>query len=375
VIVESGSKQVVAWLRDGTVLEHAPDLIGSLSPLGALAKVAESAVTVVDGMQTRAAIRLLETQIHNLTSFTVAGQLLNLSMTFVSMRVILNRVNQLSGLVEELGETVRNEFERARDIEFKSALQSARDALESTAIDNRTQSAHHAIGALYRAREQFIDDFSRSVEAAFDYDNLLLAQQYLIRAMYAEAARVYCYLEIDEEELARKRLSEAVAEMEEGVKTLITHWLGKHPAIFMHKDVSKSDLERFLQIEVWLNTGGGFTLPTIVDILDEMREDFWNSEVTKAEYANVFKRVTRQADSSHKGRVSELSDRLMQAEILIENFNRLRGFDLELRALRLSHADWKAEVSALMSQDDVVKDQQMVLIHDLEVAEAYSAVS
>lgn len=373
VIVESGSKQVVAWLRDGTVLENAPQLLGNVSPLSAITNVAQSGITVMDGMQTRAVMRLLETQIHNLASFTVAGQLLNLSMTFVSMRVILNRVSQLSDLVVELGEIVRTEFERERDIKFRGALQRARDALESASSDNRVQSAHSAINELYQAREQFLIDFSRTMQPTYDYENLLLAQQYLIRAMHAESGQAYCYLETGEEELAKQRLAEGIECVENEVKNLIEHWLGKHPAIFMHKDVPKVDLERFLKIKVWLTSGAEFTLPTITTILDDLRVDFWNSDVTKTEYSNVFKRVTRQSESNHQNRISELSDRLTQAEILIENFNRLLGFDLELRALRLSHADWKSEVIALMMQDEAIKESPMVLIHDLEAEAAYAS--
>ncbi|MEQ8677898.1 MAG: hypothetical protein RLP44_03630 [Aggregatilineales bacterium] len=371
VVVESGSKQVVAWLRDGSILEQTGKMFSNVSPLNVVSNVANSGVTVVDGMQTRAVMRLLETQIHNLTSFTVAGQLLNLSMTLVSLRVILNRVNQLSELVSELGETVRSEFERNRDVDFKGALEQARDALESSDVVNRTQSARNAIADLYKSRQQFVINFNQIVSSSYAYETLLLAQQYLIRAMFAESSRAYCYLETHEYDLAKTRLTESINALKADVKTLVERWMGDRPAIFVHKDVSKEDLGRFFRIQLWLANDEETETKSLIDVLDDLRGDFWNGEMLKAEYASIMKRVTRKPNSRHEDRVFELSDRLTQAEIVIENFNRLRGFELEMRSLRLSHSDWKSQVSHLMRHDGITESNPIVLIHDMEMQEVF----
>lgn len=389
VIVESASKQVVAWLRDGGAVETVKavtDAASSMpSPFSIIMNVARGAVTLLDGHMTRQAVagvgqqvaevgaqvegvRQLTSYAATVTTFTAAGQVLNLALSAASLHLILRRLDRLSDEISKLGELVQSEFNRDRDMRFKIALQAARDVFETSNPQQRAKAVRGAIDGLYEAKENFLIELQRVMKDNPDGERLLLAQQYFIRALYAETSRVRCYLAADEIELARQRLIEDIPVFRNAAFDLVNQWMGNYPAVFFHRDVPAQQLDRFLQVRRWLYEDDPFTsaddAQVLFKIMNDLRSDFWNPEVTADEYYDGFNRLLNRPARTFRERIANLPGALAQAEIVIENFQRLTGFELELRSMRLSFDQW----TRLVREDDL-EQHGMGIIVDKEIVE------
>ncbi len=378
VIVQSASKQVVAWLRDGSAVNTALDVAGSLpTPFALIAGAARSAITLWDGKMTRDAVRAVGQQVDILqqqsqlitvlSGFTATGQLVNLALSAATFYATIQRLDKLSEEVAKLGEVVRAEFARDRDTRFRTALEAARDVFESSKLQHRESAVRTSVDGLYEARENFLLDFTHALSGEITDDKLLIAQHYLIRAQYAEISRIRCYIAADDLELAKRRLAESVPMFTRKSHLLISHWLGKHPAIFLHKDVPAEDMDRFLLIQRWMHNDDPFSTDddarVIFNVLNSLREDFWNSSVIQDEYGDTLSKLTRRPVRSFSDRMARLIDKLTHVEVIIENHQRLCGFELELRSMRLNFDEW----GHLVSEADL-REHGVALIVDTEAA-------
>jgi hypothetical protein len=360
VIVDKASRQVVAWLRDGSAMNTMTDAAGNFpSPLSAILNAAKTGATLWDGKMTRSAIQGVSQQVAGisqqmqtvtaLATFTATGQVMNLALSAATFHATMERLDRLSHEVSKLGEIVREEFTRDRDIRFRTALEAARDALESENPRQRENASHVAQFGLYEAMQQFLTSFQDALSGDITDQRLLIAHHALIRALYAEISWIRCYVAIGETKLAKQKLKESVPLFREKSQQLITHWLGKYPALFFHQEVSEADLDRFIQIQRWLRQDDMFTATDdgriLFDILNDARGDFWNPVVIEVEYADTINRLTRRPVRTLKERIAKYINGLGYAEIVIENYQRLVGFDLEVRSMSLSFDEWKTCVS------------------------------
>src|SRR5690606_10509726 len=81
------------------------------------------------------------------------------------------------------------------------------------------------------------------------------------------------------------------------------------------------------------------------------RQDFWNQDVIEPPVRDIresvddfFSRIRGDKTTRNGGRISQLVENLGYAEAIIENINRLEGFELEVRSMRLTEhtfEDWK----------------------------------
>jgi hypothetical protein len=356
VIVDAASKQVVAWLRDSASLNTLTDAVGGFpTPLAVIINAAKTGVTLWDGRKTREAIGGVSNQVAELSgqmhmvgllnTFTASGQLVNLALTAATFQAVMQRLDRLSQEVNKLGEIVRAEFARDRDTDFQQALEAARDAFESATPNQREQAIRSAVDGLYKARVNFLNDFQQAFDGAVTENKLFIAQHCLIRAMYAEMSRIRCYIAANELNLAKQRLQESIPLFHRHSQTLVRHWIGEHPAIFFHKEISAENVDRFLQIQQWLYQDGdlaGLDKASILfRIVNDLRNDFWDMRVTEDEYGDALTRITRRPVRTFKDRITKLTENLDQAEMVIENHQRLYGLDLELRSMRLSFHEWE----------------------------------
>lgn len=349
VIVEHDSKQVVAWLRDGIGHQNNPD-----------------------------APRLFSQAV---TGMSATGQVLNLALTGITLVTTMRRLDQLSQQIDALSEIVRSEFKRERDARFKRALQSARDAFESNHAANRENAAQRAIDGLYEAREQLLEDFRAILQSELSFDRLQVGQHYLVRALYAETSRIRCYLINDETELAKKRLSEDLSALEQASHDLIKAWLGSFPAAYLHRDIPGDEMRRFMRIQRWLHDDDpGTTVDDaeiFLQIIDQLRGDFWNQTALQNSNADLLKqladsplvrRIRGQLPAEAEDRIKVISERLNNAEVIIENIERLKGFGYELRSMRLSVDAW----DRLISEEDL-NQHGIGIIIDTDLLHAYQS--
>jgi hypothetical protein len=338
VIVDASSKQVVAWLRDGNALEE----------------VANKALN----------------SIFSVTQMALTGQVINLAMTAMTLRIITQRLDKLSAEVEKLGKEIVAQFQHDRDLKFKASLEEARDALETTNVATRHNAVTGAVRELHIARENFFKDFLISVEKGSNNPKFLpLAEQQLLRAIYATISRIQCYLVTDDTELAKKRLNEDLQVIRKHTETLVMAWLGKYPALYFHQKIPAKDLERFFRILAWKHNTDITYASTLVAIINDYRNDFWNEAIDLNKKPNIADSVvgTFLGRNQEDTRYSNMLHGLQQCEILLENFGRLEGFELELRSMRLAVEDWNALVD-----EKTLKEHGGAIIIDDEIAEKYT---
>ncbi|NJO82615.1 MAG: hypothetical protein HC828_07170 [Blastochloris sp.] len=368
VIRDTASKQVVTWLRDSNVLQNITNLpqIPFPNPLNLVIGAAQVGARLLDGHLTRDAIGGVSSQVQEvhrlveavsgqvagvsqqvsslamLNTFMAGGQVLNFALSSVSLYATMKRFDHLSRQVDAVGALVRAEFNRQRDLDFKTALQSARDVFESKPSGYRDATMTAAIEGLFQARIRFVEDYEAALKDHQTAHHLMLAQQSLIRALYAEISRVRCYLFTGDVEMARRRLLEDREQFREAVVRLVKLWLGSYPALYFHKDVPVELLNRFLVVQHWLASPDDMNAVNKHEVLAstvlQYRTDFWNDDVVQDDVRNW---ILKWPNERIAQKVGALANDVAHAELLIENYQHLLGFELELAALRLSSESWE----------------------------------
>ncbi len=326
VIMRADNGRVVAWLRDLTTIATPIELFNAL------------------GVATKTAIALAS-----------GGTLLTLALAAASLVDIRNRVQRLSTQIETLRAELRAEFEQDRDAEFISSLRTANMVLTSSNADTRRDNALNAINRLYKVQENFISNYEKLRDS-----NQVLGAHYLNRAMYAATSCARCYLEIGETRSARQSLHDDLKRLNPHITGIVTALMGKHPALFFHKNIERGDVERFIVVQNWLEPRG------LMDLIESLREDFWNEEVQQTGLFGQINRLRGSAPRTLQERVDELPEHLTLAELIIENYQRLQSFEMEtlyLMQANLAFDDWQA-----LATDDMLQEAKSgVALIELDV--------
>lgn len=329
VIVDSSSKQVVAWLRETSVM---PQMTSNL--------------------------------------FNVVGQfskiipVLSLGVLTFGFNHINTRLNQILDEINTHSDAILAEFVRDRETQLKVTLEAVHDVFEGN-DDIRANALRSALDGLIAARENLMKDFEKILQSEVAIPKKLrLAQYFLAYAMYIETTRIRCYIVAGQEALARKKIIEVLPLFHDACIKFVLACIGDYPALFLHKDFDDDMVSRFFQVQSWLkqNDDNG----TILDILNQLRGDFWDVNLVNDKFENVFQQVRRKPILTWQEQFQYLRLGLEYAEAMIENYHRLEGFELELRAKRLISMDEfnleREEVAhqgiALIVDDDVM--QQIV---------------
>lgn len=328
VIVERSSRNIVAWLRDSA---HITEIV---EPVGAFGLVAGT-----------------------LSKLAGTGLLLNLAVSSATLFTTIQRLDNLSSAVDKLAKQQALDFKRDRDTTIKSALKIARDALEGRKSENRTNAAHQAIGKLYEAEDSLFIDFEQAIT-----NDIVAAQHYLLRAMHVCTSRIRCHLELEEIELARNRLVENINVFQPHSARLVKKLLGKYPAVFLHKDFDREEVERFLAVQRWLHK-----TENDIDIIDALRAQFWKSAALEIKPASRTEAMLNKLPNIRTAKPVNIAkyrrSALESAEVVIENHRRLEGFELEIREMRLSvgsFKDWR-DITG-----ENLEDNNIAIIYDNE---------
>jgi hypothetical protein len=348
-----------------------------------LMSAGRSAVTLWDGKITRDAIGSVGQQVTHvagqiagvnqqisqltlLTGFMATGQVLNLGLSAATFYATIKRLDKLTNEITHLSEQVHIEFDRDRDISFKRALQAARDVFESENASHRDHAIRSAVDGLFEARENFLIDFEQYLKAGDSDAQLQLARHSLIRAMYAAVSRIRCYIAAEDLNLAKQRLSEDLPLLKSCSHQLINTLLGNHPAIFMHRDVSPDDMDRFMQIQRWMYQDDPFNqnddAKIVFAIMNDLRNDFWNPDLVQDHYENPIQQIARRPVQTFGKHIVKLTERLSEGELIIENCQRIFGFGAELQSLPFSFQDWEQFIS-----DDQLIETGLAIVYDTDV--------
>jgi hypothetical protein len=324
VIRESQSKKIVAWLRE---VSTATD-----KPLQQLGIKALSAVTKFSGV-------------------------ISLGLAAATMLSIHQSLDAFSKQIQGLKALISKEFSHDREAEFRAALEVVEGVYTAQDETTKRQLAANAVASLLKC----VESFSKLTE---DYISTapMVAQVCFVQAINASLACVQCNLEINEYNTARNYLRKHLTRFNSLSRQLIEKLLGKYPAIYFHADVPREGLERFVVVQNWLQPRN------LIDILDEFRSDFWKEEVLKNTRVDTRNPVSRFSRPSSK-KVDDLSDVLLsnlaQAELIIENFQRMQSIEMEIRFLRLtqqSFSDWNNILNDYQSELNVATDVSFAVL-------------
>lgn len=311
VIRHSDSKQIIAWLREGG--QAVDDAVLKTGLLDDVLRAAGSASTTV--------------------GFLLGGlfPILDIAIAGYVLLEIIGHIDDHRHEIEEIYKRIEEEFRQDRLANLATALTSARLVSQVKDVAFKRQMVGQATDRLLEAREHLREDFMTLVKEEMNEEDAITAMRYQILSMQAATLIVRAWLEIGEKDLAREWLGGILMGQRERVKLFVRAQIGEHPSLYFHETVSEEDFARYVNVERWLR-GKRIVLPEIVK---EYRSDFWDGSV-------VGELFTGGLNSQPKEQPFYL-DSLRNCEFLIENYQRLEGFDLELKSMCFDDfAQWDA---------------------------------
>lgn len=368
VIRDSSTKHVVSWLRDSGVFQTTVDsstntaLINptntvlsasqqgasllnispnSLSSLTQLANQANSQLAKIGQFTSNLfnGNKQLSQQVTYWGQLTAAGQMVNLAMTGLSFVVLLQRLEVLRGDIQKLQAVVLKEFKRDRDNTFEVALEAAHDAWSLDDKNQRDHAARSAIDGLKRARNDFLTDFQEvmSGDKELDAERLKLAQAQLQRAIYAQIAIARSYWAMGTPQKAIAQLSEQAPKFKVYTSQIVQARMKPNElAMYFEQSIPSEKLAQAIDIYYWISGQEGRVTPQFMfAMMDSIRSNFFNADV----FGNF---IQRMSSSWREPLLQDLDSSLA----LIENVQRLEGYELEIRTANLSLEQWDSLVDA-----------------------------
>ncbi|MCY3832913.1 MAG: hypothetical protein OXG85_07835 [Chloroflexi bacterium] len=302
VIRQSDNKRIVAWLREGR------RMAGGTSTSGMLKSVIRAG-----GIPGAAALAMLDGPL----------PILDIAVAGYALVELISQIEDHQSRFEQIYDQVEEEFRRDRLIELNSALNYAKLIQSAQSADLKSQMVGQVTERLLQARAQLfwdIDEWHQGDQLAEKASQSL---GYQILAMQVSTMIVRSWLDIGEETLALEWLSSAIRGHLERAQVFSRNRIGGSPALYFHSSISGEWLDRFLYIEGWLRGRHD----VLRNVLEDNRQQFWHNDAISSLFSG--------------GLNSQLLEdpfymtSLPQAEILIENYQRLHGFELELKQLKL----------------------------------------
>jgi hypothetical protein len=256
VVREMGSKQVVAWLRDGYKASN--QVLSNVLPLSPLNASASAALTLANPI-----ISVL-----NLAVSTMGFLIIN-----KRLGVIEDQLEQAQGVLQNIDYKIDLSFYA----NFRAALDLACNAFTMSNSETRKMSAMQAINRFLEAEHHY------TTLADIEISNgSLVADEYLSTLCLAFITEVRCYLELEELDTAQRRMQEGVAVLrprfEKHVNTLLT----SNPAAYLHPSLKEQvGLKHLTKVYQWLEPGLDES-----DVFEMQRENLFDLAQKSEEWKN-----------------------------------------------------------------------------------------
>lgn len=319
VIRYSDDQQILAWLRQGGQVGQVVE-----SSAGLLERVVSQPSPI--GLALGRAVPILNIA---MAGFGLIEQILGIRAHEAELERIYDRVSE--------------EFQRNREVEMLAALNHAENAFVARCDAFKIEAVAQVTYELTVAQAQLVRDLDELLAAEMNDANIELATMYQLLAMKVCAVSTRLRLEIGEDAAAIHWLSKCVEEHRTYAKDFVRKWVGENPALYFHESVSDEYFDRYLDIERWLQGEPDI----LADLVKKHRRNFWNIE------------ALQQLDAPAIGFQIDENPFYLHAipmgELLIENLQRLRGYELELRELRpmlLPFSEWDAYEEARIDSHD-----------------------
>jgi hypothetical protein len=316
VIRHSFSKQIVLWLKETATRDN--QLEETLNQLSRLS---------------RAGLVFSQT--------TLGVQVVSLAVTVGMLRDIQARLERMDKKLDELKELIIAEFKSNRMTDFKTALNAAEDVFEG----DRSR-LNSAVDGLHKSIDHFTKEFKDYVKKAQSAQqptearkHLTLAHDTLLRRILAISVYIRCRA-VQSQQRAKKDLRALMDMLKDDLKGLAHAWLGAKPAVYLHRSLDRQAVERFAYAQSWLRwDDNDVRVPSydvLLNVMDDLRRDFWDASAIEAQYEGVRLPFRQPLVPDVHDRTQELLENLDNVEALMENYDRLLGYELTLSSDRLS---------------------------------------
>lgn len=181
-----------------------------------------------------------------------AVSVLNLGISVAGFVLISQRVGELEQRLKDAQE-ILNKINRKIDIgyyaNFKAALSLAANAFTMSRLENRERSALQAIDRLLESQHVYLDYTKTEISQKSQ-----IADEYLLTLSLAYLAEARCHLELEEKDMACRRLQEGAAVIREQMGQYINILLTSNPAAYLQPQFKEEiDLRRLTKIYQWLD--------------------------------------------------------------------------------------------------------------------------
>ena len=229
VVRETGSKQVVTWLRDNV---KSDSVLSNSSVLPSASAAASNLSTVVSNLSNVASI-------------------LNLAVSTMGFAIVLKRlggIEQQLELAQEVLQTIDYKIDLSFYANFRAAIDLACNTFTMTNSETRKISALQAINRFLEAEHHYTK--LTDIEIG---NGSQVADEYLSTLCLAYVTEARCYLEIEELDTARRRLQEGTTALRPRFKKLINTLLTSNPAAYLHPSLNEQvGLKRLTKVYQWL---------------------------------------------------------------------------------------------------------------------------
>lgn len=365
MVREVASKRVVAWLREtgGSTLA---DSISNCIP----------AVDIVNGIianiQLRQInLRLIDTRgklntVLGLTKFNAAIGLTNLGLSAVDFAVVTSKLNQIDSRIQSLQasvESLRESIDRSLLAKAKSAIDVAEIALKMSSSTNRKRLVTEVIQPLLEAEHYYLAAW----DSNWNKNDGILACEYILILSLVYVTEIECYLEMEEHEIALKRLAEAEEILRPRIRKYVELLLTTKPSVYLHKayqeGVSLSSVVEILKyVKGESDVDKLFDKYIRPDIFSAQSiESYFDSMPTRSKNAILALIAPRLIDPSwwtvldrivwdpprREAIISRANQVIAAAQSMIELDRRLEGYRYEITEmtrLGLSYQEWQSLV-------------------------------
>ncbi len=244
VIRESGSKQVVMWLREGASIADNPSLaagfLRSFINVGS-GGLLDVAVSANRHQQVLQQLRVIQ----GISSVGAAASVLGIPVQIATTMY-------LAKLISKFQQDIIAEFERDRSIKLKSAMEYVRKVVSKLEGARKASAVDRIAPDLLEARNHLKEDFDKLLsERQVSVENTELAIRLLQQQMQVDTANVRIHLQSGDQNAAYEILEKGLVEYRKQASRLIQQLLGKR-ARYFHGQVKDADFLRYVAVEEWL---------------------------------------------------------------------------------------------------------------------------
>lgn len=339
------NKQIVAWLQETrNMSNHAAKGSTLFSTL--LAAVGTNAGTV-----------------ETLTSIGNLGlDLVDMAVTMYMIDRVDQRLKSLQKEISAIYNLIEHLNEKQNYVAINVALDQANVFLKTDSVVGRDRMFDGVIRDLVKAEKTILADIAHNLDA-----NKLSEAGHLIDcAILIDWIAAYCAVEFGRDDQATLRLDMNTAGLKPHVQRLAQRLVGKNPALYTHQSVSDDYLDRYIQIRTWLY-GEDNVWESVVK---EARKDFWSEESVRPLYreARKFLYVWPKLRKN-----PFYKENITRAERVIENFQRLEGYALQIESLQRPYRNY--EVISQLAGNRLADHDDYVLVVDEDTLERLERLS